>query len=137
MPILVPVLSAFEKDPYFIDNICANSDALILISVIDAEAMPGRFGFAANEIRQASNTLEIMENRLREKNKPVKTIEEWGSTVTKIDHAAQLYHTSEIRLLEQKNRFFEELVRELMGKGHTVTIVPLPITLVPKKESLL
>ncbi len=134
MPILVPVLSSIEGHPEFIAAIAKDADSIILLFVVDSEAMPGRFGFAAGEIRIANATMDRIEHALREMNKPVKVSEEWGPMLKKIDNAARLYDVTEIRLLEQKNRFFEELVRELMQKGHRVTIIPLP-PIAPKNKT--
>ena len=58
MRVLVPLLSKQENSPEFIDKITTRVKEIILLVVVDTNAMVGRFGFAANEIREGNALME-------------------------------------------------------------------------------
>src|SRR3989344_1411988 len=91
MKILLPIITREENSPEFIDAATQNADNVLLLLVIDTSEMPAwQFGFAAGEIMQGTDFLEDLKKSVGKRKKSAVEITEWGNTVSKIAHIAEL-----------------------------------------------
>ena len=123
MKIVIPLLSKQENNEDFLEKAVEGAKEIIVLLVIDTEAMPGQFGYAATEIRHGNMLIEEIKERLEEKKKQCNDIIEWGNTLTKIDHIARLQKADKIVLQKQENKFFKDLVKELKKEGQKVEVI--------------
>jgi hypothetical protein len=111
--ILIPLISKEETSNAFIEKAVKGAKEIILLLVIDTNAMHNSFGFAASEIRQGNMLIEDLKYLLKKKKKHVEEIIEWGNTATKIIQLTKLKEIQAIVLKKQENHFFNELVEKL------------------------
>lgn len=131
--VLVPLLSHRESDGFFIEKISEGEGEIILLLVIDTKAMPGQFGFAANDIASGNQIMGEMRKALARKKRECCDVIEWGETANKIEHLAMLRNARKVFLVEQESQFFKKLVKELEEKLGKVEIVRVKLPEPPKK----
>jgi len=126
--VLVPLLSKREAHPIFIEKIASRAREVILLLVIDTNAMVGQFGFATNEIAGGNHLMQQVKEALGKKRKTCNDVIEWGDTITKIEHLAELYHVDKIYMVRQDNQFFRKLLQDMREtlKEIEIEIVKLP-----------
>ena len=81
MKVLIPLVSKMENQADFIEEACTGAKEIIILLVIDTEAMQGEFGFASKEIMQGNKLMEDVKTLVGQKRKTAKDIIEWGSTL--------------------------------------------------------
>ena len=111
--VLVPLLSKREAEPAFVQAVASKAHEIILLLVIDTNAMTGEFGFATNEIAVGNALMQKIKEAIGKKRKTCKDVIEWGDTATKIEHLAQLHHVNKLCLARQDNQFYRVLVKGL------------------------
>ena len=116
MRVLVPLISKKEADEKFVERVATKAKEIILLLVVDTEAMSGQFGFAAGEIAQANALMQQVKNAVGRKRKTCEDIIEWGNTARKIEHLAQLRGVDKICLVKQDNQFFKKLLQDMRKK---------------------
>ncbi len=132
--VLIPLLSKQENNPDFLNSATQGFDHVTLLAVIDRMEIVGRFGFMANEIRSASQSLEKIKTFLEAQGKMVDDVLEWGETEQKIEHIAALRDCAKIVLVKQENQYFKKLLKKLEEPGKcAVETVPIAIP-EPKKR---
>lgn len=112
MIVLVPLLSGKENNDYFINELIKKADKIILLQIIDREFM-NKTSAAMGEVMQFSTLLSEMKKKIGKKRKPCEEITEWGNTIKKILSIAIIQNVDKVVLFEQKNDFFEEIIKEL------------------------
>ncbi|MCX6799016.1 MAG: hypothetical protein NTW59_02890 [Candidatus Diapherotrites archaeon] len=131
---LVPLLSKREADPVFIGALAGNQGEIILLVVIDTNAMPGQFGFAANDIAGGSQLMEKIRDALELVGKHCADVIEWGDTAMKIEHLALLKGVERIFVVEQDNQYYKKLLRELREKLGKIEFVEVRLPAEEKKR---
>jgi hypothetical protein len=127
LKVLIPLLSGQENNPEFLEKALDGAKQLVVLLPIDTNAMVGRFGFAATEIRQGNLLSEEIRKAAEERGIACSEITEWGDTLSKIDHIAQLEKANCIRLLKQDNHYFRELLKKLKEKSRKkIETISLP-----------
>ena len=116
MKVLIPLLSKQENNPVFLEKALEGAKEIVVLLAIDTNAMVGQFGFAASEMRQGNLLAEEIKKVAESRGIKCNDIVEWGDTVSKIDHIAQLEKVNEIRLLKQDNHYFKDLLKKLRNK---------------------
>ncbi len=116
MKALIPLLSKDETAPGFFEPAVKGAKEVIGLLVIDTNAMPGSFGFAASEINKGNSLMQDLKELVHKKKKKFEEITEWGETFTKIDHTASLHKVDAIVLRKQDNQYFEEMEKKLREK---------------------
>ena len=125
--VLIPLVSGKENDEGFITEACAKADELVLLLVVDTEAMPGGFGFAASEIGHGNLLMEEIKAIASGHGVDCNDLVEWGDTTTKIMHLIQLKEIKNVFLIKQENEFFKKLVKALREEASAeVEIFELP-----------
>ncbi|MBI2529579.1 MAG: universal stress protein [Candidatus Diapherotrites archaeon] len=116
MKILLPIITREENSPEFIDAATQDADNVLLLLVIDTSEMPAwQFGFAAGEIMQGTDFLEDLKKSVGKRKKSAVEITEWGNTVSKIAHIAELQNVDKIVLKKGKTHYWKELLKKLEG----------------------
>ncbi len=116
MKILLPIITREENSPEFIDAATQNADDVLLLLVIDTSEMPAwQFGFAAGEIMQGTDFLEELKKNIGKRKKGAVEITEWGNTVSKIAHIAELQNVDKIVLKKGRTHYWKELLKKLEG----------------------
>jgi len=110
------LLSKREAEPAFIEAIASKAHEIILLLVIDTNAMSGEFGFATNEIAVGNALMQKIKATIGKKRKTCNDIIEWGDTATKLEHMAQLHNVDRICLVKQENHFYKSLVKDMKEK---------------------
>mgnify|MGYP002639660434 CR=1 FL=1 len=128
--VLIPLVSGKENDEGFITEACAEADELVLLLVVDTDAMPGGFGFAAGEIGHGNTLMEEVKVIADGHGVDCNDIVEWGDTQTKILHLIQLKGIKNVFLIKQENEFFKKLVKALREE----TTAEVEIFKLPEKE---
>jgi len=113
MKVLIPIISKQESEEDFLDMALHKAKEVILLLVVDTEAMPGEFGFAATEIMHGNSLMGEIKRIALEKRKACNDIIEWGNTIPKIINTAKLYKVDKVVIKKQKNRLFRSLEKEL------------------------
>ena len=113
MKVLIPLVSKMENQADFIEEACTGAKEIIILLVIDTEAMQGEFGFASKEIMQGNKLMEDVKTLVGQKRKTAKDIIEWGSTLKKIENIAILQQVDKVVLKGMDNQYFQKLVDEL------------------------
>lgn len=121
--ILIPLISKKENSEEFLDKAIEGVGEIILLIVIDTNAMNQQFGFAASEISNGSALMEDVKALIGQKGKRADDILEWGNTLTKIDHIAKLREVDKIVLVKQENQYFKDLVKNLKKEKLKVEII--------------
>jgi len=114
--VLVPLLSKREAEPAFVQAIANKAHEIILLLVIDTNAMSGEFGFATNEIAVGNALMQKIKKAIGKKRKTCNYVIEWGDTATKIEHMAQLYQVDKVYMVKQANQFYKILVKGMKEK---------------------
>ncbi len=114
--VLVPLLSKREAEPAFVQAIANKAHEIILLLVIDTNAMSGEFGFATNEIAVGNALMQKIKKAIGKKRKTCNDVIEWGDTATKIEHMAQLYQVDKVYMVKQANQFYKILVKGMKEK---------------------
>jgi len=114
--VLVPLLSKMEAEPEFIEKVAKKAQEVVLLLVIDTNAMTGGFGFATSEIAAGNALMQKAKIALGKKRKTCNDVIEWGDTATKIEHFAQLHQVDKIYMVKQDNQFFQKLLKDMKEK---------------------
>jgi hypothetical protein len=114
--VLVPLLSKREAETAFIEVVANKAHEIILLLVIDTNAMSGEFGFATNEIAVGNALMQKIKEAIGKKRKTCNDVIEWGDTTTKIEHMAQLYQVDKVYMVKQANHFYKTLVKDMKEK---------------------
>lgn len=133
LKILLPLLSKMENSQNFLAKALENCEEIILLVVVDKDAMVGQFGFAANDIMQCSQLLEELSNEILKRKIKCEDILEWGNTEQKILQLAELKKVDKIVLLKQGNKYFEDLLKKLQKAKIEIQAIELPAEQ-PKEE---
>jgi hypothetical protein len=112
MKVLVPLLSGKENSNEFINTVSKNADKIILLQIIDREFM-NKTSTAMGEIMQFSTIMSEIKKKIGLKRKSCDEITEWGSASKKILSIAIIQEIDKIVLVEQDNKFFEDLIKDL------------------------
>jgi len=123
MKVLIPLISKRENNEKFIATACRDAHEVFLLLVIDTEAMPGQFGFAASEIGHGNQLMQEVKAIVEKNKKHCSDVMEWGSTESKIIHLVQLHKIDKVVLVKQENQFFKKLVKQLEEKTEAVVEV--------------
>lgn len=127
LKVLIPLVSKQENNPFFLERAFEGAKEIVLLLPIDTNAMVGQFGFAAGEIRQGNLLAEEIKKSAIAKGIRCTEIVEWGDTLSKIDHIAQLEKVNEILLLKQDNHYFRDLLKKLKDKSRKkIEVISLP-----------
>ncbi|MEW6295056.1 MAG: hypothetical protein AB1467_02030 [Candidatus Diapherotrites archaeon] len=113
MKILLPLISRQEFNEEFLDKALEGAREVILLLVIDVNAMAGQFGFATSEIMQGTKIMQKVKEIIGQKRKKCSEITEWGDTATKINNIATLNDVDKIVLMKQKGVWWNELEKRL------------------------
>jgi hypothetical protein len=121
---LIPLVSKLENQAEFIEEACSGVKEIILLLVIDTEAMQGEFGFASKEIMQGNKLMEEVKALVGQKRKTAKDIIEWGGTLKKIENIAILQQVDKVILKGLDNPYFQQLVDDLKAdlKNEKITV---------------
>ena len=120
--ILVPLLSKREGEEEFIEAVAPGAGEIILLLVIDTNAMAGGFGFAAGEIAVGNALMQHVKTAFGKKRKTCNDIIEWGDTANKIEHLAQFHRVKKIFVVKQDNDFFKKLLKNMKEKLQGIKI---------------
>jgi hypothetical protein len=112
MNVLAPLLSGRENSDEYINAIAKGSDKIILLQIIDREFM-SKTSTAMGEVMQFSNIMSEIKKKIGLKRKKCEEITEWGQTNKKIISITIIQKIDKIVLIEQKNNFFEDLLKEI------------------------
>ncbi len=123
LKILIPLLSKKENEGEFLEKAIVGATEIILLLIIDTNAMNQEFGFAASEISNGNALMEDVKALLGKKRKKADDILEWGDTLTKIDNMAKLRQVNKIVLMKQDNQYFRDLVKNLRKEKLDVEII--------------
>ena len=110
---LIPLISKKENNKELVEQACQGTDEVVVLLVVDTEAMPGQFGFAASDIGHGNGLMQEVKMMVEQQGKECNDLMEWGDTETKIIHLIQLRGIDKIVLLKQENQFFKKLVKSL------------------------
>jgi len=128
LKVLVPLLSKREAEPGFISVVADKAEEVILLLVIDTNAMAGGFGFATNEIAVGNALMQKAKIALEKRKTSCSDIMEWGETANKIEHLAMLHRVDRIYIVRQDNQFFKKLLQDMREKlkGIEIETIRLP-----------
>jgi len=139
MKILLPLISRQEFNEEFLEKALAGVKEVILLLVIDVNAMAGQFGFATSEIMQGTKLMQKVKEIIGQKKKKCSEITEWGDTATKINNVATLNEVDKIVLMKQKgvwwNEIEKKLKKECKKKLEVIEIIPPEETQEKKEET--
>lgn len=124
MIVLVPLLSGKENSDFYIDSVCKGADKIILLQIIDRDFM-NKTSTAMGEVMQFSTLLSEMKKKIGKKRKPCEEITEWGTTIKKILSISIIQNVDKVFFLEQKNDFFDEILKELKKNKIKYEIIPI------------
>lgn len=110
---LIPLISKKENNKELVARACLGTDEVIVLLVVDTDAMPGQFGFAASDIGHGNGLLQEVKVLVEQQGKECNDLIEWGDTETKVIHLVQLRGIDRVVLLKQENQFFKKLVKRL------------------------
>jgi hypothetical protein len=112
MKVLVPLLTGNENLPEYIEVITSKVDNIILLQIIDKEFMK-KTSAAMSEVMHFHSLMDEMKKSIGAKRKSYSEITEWGKTTQKIASIAILQKVDKVVFIEQKNKFFEEIINLL------------------------
>jgi len=112
MKVLVPLLTGKEAKKEFIDAVTSGASKVILLQIIDKSFM-NKTSTAMGEVMQFSGVLKEAKKAIGAKKKPCEETTEWGDTIKKIVNIASLQQVDKIYFVKQKNRFFDDILKEL------------------------
>jgi hypothetical protein len=110
---LIPLISKKENNKELVGQACLGSDEVVVLLVVDTEAMPGQFGFAASDIGHGNGLMREVKMMVEQQGKECNDLMEWGDTETKVVHLIQLRGIDKVVLLKQDNQFFKKLVKSI------------------------
>jgi uncharacterized membrane-anchored protein YjiN (DUF445 family) len=112
MKVLVPLLTGKEKEHLFVEAFTSKVDEVILLQIIDKDFM-NKTASAIGEMRQSRAVMEEVKKIVGQKKKKYSEATEWGSTIQKILSLAVLQKVDKVYLVNQKNQFFGDILKEL------------------------
>ncbi len=112
MKVLIPLISGKEDNDEFIDTLCKGNEEIILLQIIDRDFMK-KTSAAMGEVMHFSSLMTSVRKKIGLKRKKCNEITEWGSTIQKILSIAFIQKVDKVIFLEQKNKFFEDILIEL------------------------
>ncbi len=124
MIVLAPLLSGKENSDEYINAITKGVDKIILLQIIDREFM-NKTSTAMGEIMQFSSLMAEIKKKIGLKRKKCDEITEWGSANKKIIGISIIQKVDKVFLVEQKNKFFEDLIIELKKNKIVFEIIKL------------
>jgi hypothetical protein len=130
MHILAPLISGKENCEAYIEGISRGAEKITLLQVIDRDFM-NKTSAAMGEVMQFSSLLSELKRRMGQKRKSCQEITEWGHTAKKILSIALIQNVDKVVLIDQKNEFMKEILKELKKNKVTYDLVELPE---PKKK---
>lgn len=122
MKILLPLLSRQESDEVFLEEALKGVKEVILLLVIDTNAMVGEVGFAASEIMQGNQLMEKVKALIGKKRKKCTEVTEWGNTVRKIANTAKMHKVDQIVLMKQENHYWKQLEESLRNEFKDIAV---------------
>ncbi len=124
MIVLAPLISGKENNEDYLEAITKSADKIILLQVIDKDFM-NRTSTAMGEVMQFRSMMNEVRKKIGQKRKKCEEITEWGSADKKISAIAILQKADKTVMMEQKNKFFEDLLKELKKNKVKVEVVKL------------
>ena len=112
MKVLIPLISGKEDNDEFIDTLCKGNEEIILLQIIDRDFMK-KTSAAMGEVMHFSSLMTSVRKKIGLKRKKCNEITECGSTIQKILSIAFIQKVDKVIFLEQKNKFFEDILIEL------------------------
>ena len=112
MKVLAPLLTGKENSPEYIEAITSKVDSIIILQIIDKEFMR-KTSAAMSEVMHFHSLMDEMKKLIGAKRKTYEEITEWGKTTQKIASLALLQKVDKVVLVEQKNKFFDEILEML------------------------
>ncbi|MFH1545192.1 MAG: hypothetical protein ABIE23_03850 [archaeon] len=122
MKILLPLLSRQEFDEVFLEEALKGVKEVVLLLVIDTNAMSGEVGFAASEIMQGNQLMEKVKEVIGKKRKKCTEVTEWGDTARKIVNEAKIHKVNQIVLMKQENHYWSQLEEILRNEFKDVAV---------------
>jgi len=124
--VLIPVLSKQENSDEFIKKATLKAKEIIVLLIIDTQAMSGSFGFASGEMLSGRKIMDEVCQKIGKKRKNYEDLVEWGTTINKIKQIAIIRKVNKIVLLKQNNEYFKKLLKELKKeKDYELELVEL------------
>ena len=112
MKVLAPLLTGKESSSEYIEAITTKVDKIILLQIIDKEFMR-KTSAAMSEVMHVHSLMDEMRKEVGAKRKSCDEITEWGKTTQKIASIALLQEVDKVVMVEQKNKFFDEIINML------------------------
>ena len=112
MNVLAPLISGKESSEGYVDAITNKVDKIILLQIIDRDFM-AETSKAMGEVMQSSTMMETLRQKIGKKRKTCEEITEWGHTTKKIMAIALIQNVDKVILVEQDNKFFKDMLKEL------------------------
>ena len=109
MKVLAPLLTGKENSPEYIEVITSKVDSVIILQIIDKEFMR-KTSAAMSEVMHFHSLMDEMKKLIGAKRKSYEEVTEWGKTTQKIASIALLQRADKVVLVEQKNKFFDEII---------------------------
>ena len=112
MHILAPLISGKENDSKYIDAVTKGAYKVTVLQIIDRDFM-NKTSTAMGEVMHFSQLMHEVKKSIGQKRKTCQEITEWGSTVKKILGISLIQQVDKVVLINQKNKFFEDIVKDL------------------------
>ena len=122
MKILAPLISGKENSTEYVEAITSKVEKIILLQVIDRDFM-NETSKAMGEVMQFSTIMEDLRKQIGKKKKACEEITEWGHTTKKIMAIALIQNVDKVIFIEQDNKFFKDMLKELKKNKITVETV--------------
>jgi len=122
MKILAPLISGKENSTEYVEAITSKVEKIILLQVIDRDFM-NETSKAMGEVMQFSTMMEDLRKQIGKKKKTCEEITEWGHTTKKIMAIALIQNVDKVIFIEQDNKFFKDMLKELKKNKITVETV--------------
>lgn len=112
MHILAPLISGKENNELYVDAITKGVDKVTLLQIVDRDFM-AKASTAMGEVMQFSKVMNELKKSIGLKRKSCNEITEWGHTINKIVSISIIQKIDKVVLIEQDNKFFEDILKEL------------------------
>ena len=122
MKILAPLISGKENSAEYVNAITNKVEKIILLQIIDRDFM-NETSKAMGEVMQFSTIMENLRKQIGKKKKTCEEITEWGHTTKKIMAIALIQNVDKVIFVEQDNKFFKDMLKELEKNKITVETV--------------
>jgi hypothetical protein len=122
MIILAPLISGKENSEEYLEAISSKADKIILLQIVDRDFM-NKTSVAMGEIMQFSSIMNSIKKKIGAKRKTCEEITEWGNTIKKILSIALIQKVDKVVLVNQDNKFFEDILKELKKNKVKVELV--------------